>query len=101
MRSRDHKRQLVIRLRWIGILLIVFGCGFGGYVVFSEELPSPPSIDIESAGFEIPELEEGSSTTRQIFFIGSSLFLLIGFTSTLFAKRLLKKIENLNTKSEK
>jgi hypothetical protein len=85
-----------MRLKWLGYLLILPGCAFGGYSFFSNELPSPSSMPIESAGIELSDFEEGYATTQHIFIIGSSLFLIIGCVIAFMAKRKLKKIEKIN-----
>jgi hypothetical protein len=100
MISQDHRRQLLVRLRLVSIIVMIFGCVFFSYSFFSEEFSSLSPLpnymdDVESSGLELSTLEgEGffPVPTRQIFLIGSFLFLTIGLMTFFIATRQIKKL---------
>jgi Na+/phosphate symporter len=84
-----QERNLLKRLRFLSLLMLVFGAGFFTYSLASEnEAPSP--IEMETAGPDLAEMEN-APPTQEILFAGSLVFCALGLATLFFASHRLKK----------
>lgn len=84
-----QERKLLRRLRFLSLLMLVFGSGFFTYSFFSEtEAPVP--IEMETAGPDLSEIEN-TPPTQEILFAGSLVFCAVGLATLFFASHRLKK----------
>lgn len=81
------EKKLLKRLRLLSLILIVCGTGFFSYSFFYEK---PSLIEIETAGLDFTDLQDGPPTEKMLFASGF-IFYSIGFITLLFAAKKLKR----------
>ena len=81
------EKKLLKRLRFLSLLLLVFGTSFFTYSFFYE--PSLP-LEIETAGPELTDLKS-APPTEQMLFMSGFIFYAIGLSAFAFALYKLKR----------